>query len=727
MIRYGFTIFLSAFLLFLVQPMIAKFILPWFGGTAAVWTTCMMYFQVVLLLGYLYAHLLRSAFRPRSAWLIHVSMLMIATVVAVWLRGVPPEFLKPNGVQGMTWGIVKLLTITVGLPFFLLSSTGSLVQAWHSTSHGGQTYRLYALSNFGSILALFCYPFVVERLLPLSGQTTMWTFGFVAFALLCAFSGIQTVNKNAWVHDDVSSRSSDSPHSVKWFQVASWGVLAMSASITMMATTNLMSQEVASIPFLWILPLALYLVSLIICFDRPSIYRRIVFVPLLIFATVLAVVVMQISNQLSLLPQVIGLAFVCFACSMGCHGELERMKPPAEHLTLFYLMTSIGGAAGGVFVVIVAPRVFVDIFEFHTGLILSVLCVVAAIVLEPARNKPGSRDGNAIGRWCTGIGGLVATTCVMCSVVYLIDSTFNPHLIDRKRNEYGQVKILEKNNYRAMINGRTEHGGQFVSGPERMKPTTYYTEGSGPGLAFKALANDPSRTNRPLRVGVVGLGTGSLVTSGGIHDEFWFYEINPIANEFARKYFSYLESSADRSHVLLGDGRIQMERQLEESGPLDFDILFLDAFTSDSIPAHLLTRESFDLYWKHLKPDGVLIAHVTNLFVDIRPVVHSVAVEAGFDPILIEKSHKVEVHGSGEPRNVEIEQYDSRWIMITSNDAVKNFPDVQQASLKWPEDMPKIVWTDDFTSLAQVVDWSFGIKWKQDQFSARNHSDGEGF
>jgi hypothetical protein len=711
MLRYGLTIFLSAFLLFQIQPIVAKFILPWFGGTSTVWTTCMMFFQVFLLLGYFYAHLLRRLFTPRLAWSVHLGLLVAASLVAVWLRAIPPDSLKPDGGENLTFAIVKLLTITLGLPFLVLASTGPLVQAWHSISHGGRTYRLYAVSNLGSMLALLTYPFLFERIFRLYDQANIWTGGFILFAVLCAASGWQTAGRTSWVGSTPSDEIENSKfYEINGFRILIWIVLAMSPSIMMMATTNLMCQEVASIPFLWILPLSLYLVSLIICFDRPAIYRRIVFTPLLIASSVIAVLIVHAGNQLSLLPQVLGLAVVCFSCSMCCHGELERCKPPTRHLTLYYLMVAVGGALGGLFVVAVAPRIFVEFNEFHVGLLAS-LGIVLTTTLVDARAASARRTFSV---WATSLGTVIAIACVICSFIFLIDPGFHPGLLARERNEYGLVQVFEKplcewdkslsserdELYRVMINGRTVHGGQLVKGPDKMKPSGYYVQGSGPSLAIEVLRADPARKGQGLNIGVIGLGTGSLVTWGQPQDRFWFYEINPLSDRLAREYFTYLDESKNQCQVIIGDGRIQLERQLSQVGPLEFDVLFMDAFTSDSIPVHLMTRESFKLYWQHLRDDGILVAHITNRFVDLRPVVYSLAVESGYTPILIE-------HAVGT-------QYQTRWVLITKNQRVLESELITSARLPWPEKMRSIVWTDDFASLAQVVDWSFSLDWNID-------------
>ncbi|MEM7456841.1 MAG: fused MFS/spermidine synthase [Planctomycetota bacterium] len=688
MIRYTATIFISAFLLFLVQPMIARFILPWFGGTSAVWTTCMMFFQTVLLIGYLYAHLVRRWFAPRTAFLIHAGLLLIA---AVSLKVAPPESFKPEGGENLTWSIVWLLFVTVGLPFLALSATGPLVQAWHSLSHGGRTYRLYAVSNLGSILALVSYPFLFERYFKLREQSFGWAIAFVVFAVLCVASAFQTFGRNSWAR----SAETVSGKSPRLAVIALWIGLAMAPSIVLLATTNLMCSEVASIPFLWILPLSLYLLSLIICFDRPGLYRRWFFFPLAIVSAVAATIVMLLGAQLTLLPQIVAFATTCFACGMICHGELERIKPDTQHLTLFYLMVSVGGALGGIFVAVIAPMIFSDYFEFHIGLAASiVLPVTLMIYQEYKRDKP-----RTLSAWATVFGALIAITCVGCSVFHILFTGIRDDVLVRVRNEYGLVLIVEDAEraggpYRKMVNGRTEHGGQFLDEPKQMEPSGYYLDGCGPSLAIKAMRD--SRAGRPLKVGVIGLGTGSLVTWARPGDEFCFYEINPVVESLAREYFTYLNGEDPKTKVITGDGRVQLERQYVATGSEKFDVICMDAFTSDSIPAHLLTEECFELYLNHLRNDGVIVVHITNTFVDLRPVLYEQARNYGLVPYLIDHNPDPE--------------HETRWVLLTPDLNSQLHDVVSDIQSPWPDDMPRIEWTDDFSSLANLVDWSVGLE-----------------
>ena len=702
MFRYGITIFLSAFLLFQIQPMIARLILPWFGGTAAVWTTCMMFFQIVLLGGYLYAHVLQKTFKPLSAWAIHVSILAIAAALT---SVIPAESLKPSGDEHLTIAILKVLAVSIGLPFFALSTTGPLVQAWQSITHRDKSpYRLYALSNLGSMIALLSYPFLIERWLPLADQAMIWTFGFFLFTVFCCFSGWQTLKYSAWIdgggETPLNSRLSVSDQGLAapgMVRIISWTVLAMTASVVLLATTNLLCQEVASFPFLWILPLVLYLASFIICFDRPALYRRSVFTPLLILGTVVSIVLVHLDVLAGLGLQVAGLATVCFAASMTCHGELERIKPTSKYLTSFYLWISVGGALGGVFVCLLAPNWFDGFYEFHIGLVISLIVALTAILLPSFRSQPaGAKQTGAI---ALAFGLFVALGIVACSLTYFLDPSYHNGVVFRGRNEYGLSSVLDDGQTRRFINGRIDHGVQSLEPDQEMEPGSvgYYVEGSGVAVAFQSLRE---QSEGGLRAGVVGLGAGAMASWLQPGDEMIFYEINPMVEQIAREHFTFLSQTKGNCEVVLGDGRIQLQRQLEESGSLDLDLLFMDAFASDSIPVHLLTAESIDLYFKHLRSDGILIIHITNRFIDLRPVLFQHASDLGIDPILIDC----------QPEGQTVK---TRWVLLTRNQQVHQSSFVAKAKSQWPSGIKSLRWTDDFGSIASLLDWSAGVDWEK--------------
>ncbi|MDA7901703.1 spermidine synthase [Mariniblastus sp.] len=700
MFRYCLTIFLSAFLLFQVQPMIARFILPWFGGTAAVWTTCMMFFQTLLLLGYLYAHLMRRFASPRTTWLLHLGLLLIA---AATLSVVPGDSLRPSGSENLTLGIIGVLGLTIGVPFFVLSSTGPLIQAWQSSSHRGQSpYRLYALSNLGSILALVTYPFLVERYFSMNSQALFWTIGFYCFSITCCWSGWQTLHLKNWSEAENAKAKSPQEGRINLSRpglvvTLVWFVLAATASIILLATTNLLCQEVASIPFLWILPLSLYLLSFIICFDRPAIYQRLIFMPLVVGGAIVAVGLVHLGLFTGLAFQIIALSTVCFSASMVCHGELERSKPPPDYLTGFYLVVAFGGAAGGIFVCILAPQIFTGFLEFHVGLIVSLLVVLCALIWPTGqRSKPIAPSLKFL-KYGAAMSVFVVLAIVLSSAVYFLDPSYQEGLIFRGRNEYGLVSVVEKDGYRQFINGRVEHGGQKVGAEKEMEHISYYVPESGVGVAFES---HREISDDSLNVAVLGLGAGAMATWLEPGDRMVFYEINPMVVDIAENHFSFLRSSKGETRVKLGDGRLQLQNEMESGKSERYDLIFIDAFSSDSIPIHLLTAECFKVYLDRLKPDGVLVAHITNRFIDLQPVILDHSLRNGLTPIL------VDYHSPDG-------KLKTRWVLMTKNENFKKSEKVKSLENHWTKGLVPVQWTDDYSSVAALLNWSVGIDIKK--------------
>lgn len=676
--------------------MIARFILPWFGGTAAVWTTCMMFFQTLLLLGYLYAHLMRRFASPRVTWLLHLGLLLIASgTVSV----IPPDSLRPTGDGNLTLEIIRVLGFTIGLSFFVLSSTGPLIQAWQACSHQGQSpYRLYALSNLGSILALVTYPFLVERYLPMDSQALFWTIGFCCFSIICCWSGWQTVHLQVWPGADVAKLVEEDGKSLELSRPSLiltlvWFILAGTASIMLLATTNLLCQEVASIPFLWILPLSLYLLSFIICFDRPAIYRRLIFMPLVVVGSVIAIGLVHLGLFTGLAFQIIALSTVCFSASMVCHGELERSKPSPDYLTSFYLVVAFGGAAGGVFVCILAPQIFSGFLEFHVGLIVSLLVVLCVLILPTGTRAETNSPSIKLLKYGSAMSVFVVLAVVLSSAVYFLDPSYQEGLVFRGRNEYGLVSVVEKDGYRQFINGRVEHGGQKVGTGKEMEHISYYVPESGVGVAFEA-SRDIS--DESLNVAVLGLGAGAMTTWLEPGDQIVFFEINPMVVDIAENHFSFLKNSAGDSRVKLGDGRLQLQKEMDSGDSEPYDLIFIDAFSSDSIPIHLLTTECFELYLNRLKPGGVLVAHITNRFIDLRPVILDQSRRNGLTPILVD-------YQSPDGR------LKTRWVLMTKNKDFTNSQKVQSFERDWAEGISPVHWNDDYSSVAALLNWSVGV------------------
>ena len=672
------TVFLSAFLLFQVQPLISKTILPWFGGSPAVWTTCMLFFQVVLSAGYVYAHLLASKLSGRAQGLLHAALLIAAVCT---LPVTPDAGWKPDVGDNPVPSILLLLTMTVGLPYFALSATGPLLQSWFTRAVPGKIpYRLYALSNAGSLLALLSYPFLFEPLLTTGTQGSVWSWGFVAFALVCAGCGLIVARRPEPVGSDSETDAGPASRPTA-IDILLWFALAAVPSSMLLATTNQVYADIAVVPFLWILPLSLYLLTFILCFDSDRWYSRRVFSVALVVSVAASFFLRLDSAMLtnivvSLTPQAAGYLGLLFCCCMVCHGELVRLRPHPKYLTMFYLAMSFGGAAGGLFVGLAAPNLFQTLAELPLAMLATCALLLVVMARDPSSSLHRSR---AMPQLLVCAAGL----CLLAGGFYYQASLQTRFAIAMTRNFYGTLRVIGYPGSVVLKHGQIRHGHQFRDGNRRRQPTAYYSHESGIGLVLHQHQAGEARN-----VGVIGLGAGTLATYAQPEDHWRFYEINPDVVTLARDHFTYLSESEGDCEIITADGRIALEREESQQ----FDVLVLDAFSGDAVPAHLLTHECGEVYMQHLAHDGILAVHITNRHLDLRPVCRGIA--EAFDL-------NIRCTYSKERRKDGINM--AMWILMSrSEEALTSLQSVSTWTISAGD--RTVLWTDQWTNLLSVIE-----------------------
>jgi hypothetical protein len=730
------TIFVSAFLLFQVQPLISKFILPWFGGSPAVWTTAMLFFQCTLFLGYVYSHLLFCRLKLGMQVRVHIVLLVVASIMAVFV--IPIDALKPNGTEDPTLRILLLLTVCVGLPYAMLATTGPLVQAWFSRAYPGRSpYRLFSLSNLGSLIALGSFPFLFEPYMELKTMGRFWMVGFWVFAALCATCGwkmLGTSNNDLEAKDEANQNEATVLPQV-WLRFAWVGLSALS-SLMFIATTNHVCHDIATVPFLWIVPLALYLVTFIICFDHPRWYIRPLWCGLCV-AAIFALTCLEL-----------GLGFIAdvslhfgtmFLICMICHGELVMLRPASrQHITEYYLMISAGGALGGLFVTLIATPYFDEYYEWPLGLMLSFMIAAGVLGFLVTRKAQLGRIGLG--------GAAVFIALLTCYVGRCLDpfdwfregegAGITRQVLLQDRNFYGTVKVTDRqftkplaaedNNgvargldsgYRSFWSGNVLHGRQWTDPSKRDLPLTYYDAESGVGRALR-YSLDVTHRDRPLKFAVVGLGSGALAAyaraaeGSRAADECVMYEINPLVEDIARDHFWYLSNYEKRLskpiEVRLGDARLTMEREVAQ----EYDVIVLDAFSGDSVPAHLLTEEAFAIYKKHIKKNadgsiaGTICIHITNTYLNLYPVVKNAA----------EKVAKMKYTSIYKLSNAKELSLRSHYFVMTNDDEfLRRTPMIGPFKLKKKDgeeptrteivqDWPYIpLWTDHYSTIFDIL------------------------
>jgi hypothetical protein len=728
---FAWTIFLGAFLLFLIEPLFAKLILPWFGGSAAVWATCLVFFQSALLLGYFYADFASRRFpAPRQA-AIHIALLAVSLA---FLPIAPQVFWRSHAAIDPAWRILGLLTCSIGLPFVLLCATSPLIQSWYARRGSERSpYPLFAVSNFASLVALLSFPFLIEPRLTSHEQRMLWSALYAVFVVCCgatawlgrghghAAAGSTEVEKEpndlqamgrsvagttyhapapeaatigepaklgrsmlrpyndlaaaevgeAGRAEEKESVPSELPEEEAIAPTLGrkflWLSYAACGSMLLLAVTNHLTENVAPVPLLWVLPLAVYLLTFTLVFARRSFYPRWLVTRLL--AVAVGTVAYAIYDTSLTHPLQVSVPLFCaalFVFCLFCHGELAVRKPAPRYLTSFYLTIALGGAVGAVLVGLVAPRVLSGVYELPIALILMAFL------------------------WHEGWQARVfwaAIGIVLATVFFQNVRTAQKNSSLMVRNFYGALRVEQsppgtEHPYRTLFHGKIKHGAQFLSPPESLQPTTYYSPESGVGLAMRFCCEGPKR------VGVIGLGTGTLAAYAHAGDSFRFYEINPLVVPIAREWFSYLKQSPAAPEIILGDARLSLEGE----APQQFDVLAIDAFSGDAIPVHLLTREAFALYFRHLKPEGILAVHTSNTYLTLAPVVKLLAEDAKYPARLV-------VNESDEAKLI----FSSDWVIVTRNEEFLRALEARGSSEEIIVPPNLRVWTDDYNNLFQIL------------------------
>jgi hypothetical protein len=677
-IAVGLTITLSAFLLFQVQPLFARIILPWFGGSPSVWLTALVFFQCLLLFGYVYADLLFRKVALKNQLIIH----QLLTWCAVFsLNLTPDESWKDLAQIEPVRIIFTIMALHVALPYFLLSTTAPLLQGWLTLVQSKKPLKFYALSNAASLVALLSFPIFFEPLFGTRDQIRFWSSGFLLFSLSLFTSAILIYSYQKKNKSNFQLTAKETSPTVSKSEFALWTLLSMTGVMILLSVTSFLSYDIAAVPLLWVLPLAVYLLSFVFTFSSEKFYVRKLFIPAAIAFVLLFIQGSLITPQLPFATALTYTLIALFIWCMVCNGELIRLKPKEESLTVFYLALSLGGAIGGLSVGIVAPFIFNSFLEFPISLFLLTGILVYLALKDP------------VGLFGTNAPRRYRATLVLSFVGLILATSTKFSLgskaaIDQSRNFYGVLQVRETNvdepskHRRTQTHGQIIHGSQFQLEAKKMLPTEYYGESGGVGIALKSLEQRPTR-----KIGIVGLGVGTIKAYGRTNDQFVLYEINPDVITQAKKYFTYLDSTPGTYRIVLGDGRLALEKEVDEK----FDLLVLDAFSSDSIPVHLLTTEAFNLYLERLKPDGILAVHVSNRHLDVAEVVLSIAES------LSVKALDVEDFG-----NEELGTCDSEWILISTDQQVLDSL-IATGKTKERKSKLKRPWSDDYSNLITIL------------------------
>ncbi len=669
---------LGAFLMFLIQPLVGKIVTPQYGGVSQVWSVCLMFFQMVLLLGYAFTFWVSHLSLKKQAIIYIGTLLMSALLIQTQLGSAwePPSDGDP------VFHLLKNLFLHVALPCAVLSTTSTMLQNWYGITRKSSPYHMYSISNFGSMLALLSYPILIEPVMTVGHTIQGLIWGYWVLSVLIIFCSIRVFcSKQA---NEPYEQVPSPPPSKDMFW---WLSLSACGTILLISVTHHLSTDVAPVPMLWLPPLVVYLLTFILTFSHEKVYYR----QFYIYASQIAILLIPIITKLKLaLPVVIGLQllFLFFLC-MVCHGEIYRRKPQTKYLPGFYLTIAAGGALGGVIVNLIAPQIFDSYTEFPLILLGIGIVTLYFIVTDRLLLFKIPIINNSY---------LALISAAVLFIYYMFFAVPKANMMLAERNFYGAtaVEFIEDFNSLMLTHGQTYHGGMLRNKDTQeyqTTPTLYYAETSGVGIVHGFMRE--RRQEQPLKVGIIGLGVGTVATYGQPGDEITFFEIDPKIKDIAYQHFYFLQKTSAKVEILLGDGRLS----LAKLAPQQYDILIIDAFNSDAVPVHLLTREAFGIYLSHLKPDGVLMLHITNKYLKLHNVVSNLALDAGYQGVSI-SDKKPLPHGAPSVYGVI---FKDPWLLshLEQSGFKERYPG---ASVQPMTSHPNVgVWTDNYSNLFSIM------------------------
>lgn len=660
---YFITIFISALLLFLVQPMVARVILPNFGGGAAVWSMCMLFFQVLLLSGYCYAHWLTKLLKPKIQLAVHAVLLGVALLFT------PLDVQIVMGSGSPQVAILMTLGLSIGVPYFVLAANAPLIQRWFSYDKPTLSpYRLYALSNVGSLLGLLLYPFIVEPFVTLDNQLLGWSAGYWLF--VASSVCLLVLLAKSFTRKLIETASEDSRWSFSNFLL--WTTLSALGVVALLAITSAMTQNISSIPFLWLLPLCLYLMSFIVVFGHEFFAVRHVWLIATLCVLPLSILLFFFASMFSIAAQLVLFSLILISTCMLCHGELARSKPASEQLTCYYLAMSLGGVIGGLLVNFLAPALFDQFIEFPLVNLLALIVVVILLNKTAVAKK------------------YVYSTAVylaLCAIGFIaINNLYQRFDVAADRNFYGQLAVKDVQigefNERRLVDGTTSHGTQSLDRSFSTEPLSYYRRGTGISAAFETVQT------KPIKAVMIGLGAGTLAAYGRTGDKLEFLELNPLVRDYATEYFTYMADSQAQVSVVIGDGR----QLLADTDDGSTDLLVVDAFSSDAIPVHLLTAEAVALYASKLTDDGILALHISNSHLDLVPLTHSLAQHVKLPSTFVLTPA------------VDATQNTTQWVLMSKREDTLKSSFIESVRTPWPDSVQQpVIWTDDYSNLLSVL------------------------